>query len=83
MIKCTEFKMLSQSERLNFIKDMGTLIQKRIKNDVEITLFYCGTFYAEIWKQAEHNAVIKINAFKSRQKLKEYLNYNVLREMLS
>ncbi|GEO05459.1 hypothetical protein AAE02nite_31230 [Adhaeribacter aerolatus] len=69
-----EFNLQDLQGRATLIWKHGNFIEFREEEDSRIALYDMGSFFSEIWFDAEMRRVKKVIGFKSLQGLEPYLN---------
>jgi hypothetical protein len=70
-----EFYTLKSENQMVYILDNGQFLMKRFDTvGVRVRLYYCGTFFAELFYNTKTNAILSHRAFKSDKLLEPYLS---------
>ena len=72
MITLYDFHAMTLPENVAAVWE-GTFIGDRQEGDLSVQLYNLGTFYAEVFYNAEINEIVKVRGFKGTKLIEPYL----------
>jgi len=82
MIEVKEFSQLPLQEQLAYVQESGRYLHARLKGWCHISLYYMGSFYAEVWLLEHCGSIAMVRTFTSQQQLEPYLHTTSMENLL-
>ena len=72
-MKVKEFSQLPLTEQIKCVQGTGRYLHARLKGWCHISLYFMGTFYAEVWLLEHCGSIGMVRTFTSQEQLDPYL----------
>lgn len=76
-----EFTQLALEEQVQLVQEQGSYLHSRLKGWCHISLYFMGTFYAEVWLLEHCGSIGMVRAFTSQQQLEPYLTTSAIEHL--
>ncbi|WP_156180686.1 hypothetical protein [Rufibacter radiotolerans] len=81
-MKVKEFSQLPLTEQIRYMQNSGRYLHARLKGWCHISLYFMGTFYAEVWLLEHCGSIGMVRTFTSQEQLDPYLKTTSMENLL-
>lgn len=81
-MKVKEFSQLPLTEQIRYVQGSGRYLHARLKGWCHISLYFMGTFYAEVWLLEHCGSIGMVRTFTAQEQLEPYLHTSAMQNLL-